>query len=406
MSNAENLPEDDAERILVVEDEPAVRELLSDFLTHKGYRVLTAGTGAEALAIAKAATVHLVLVDYLLPDLDGIELIIRLKKIKPRRPVVLMTGFGLDSDLFNAALKAGASGSMSKTMPLEELAAQIPRYLTEGPGGGKQHHQQAGEASTVAAAEVVEPLKLVALSDLRVAMGLMVECLRATHLNLASTAQRAMALARVMADELSLNEADRATLIGGAAFHDISLLGCKDELVFRCLEYCRNLSVKELPAMVWHPGKSAQLVRFSPEMESIAAIVQVHHEAWNGSGYPEGLKGEEIPWLGRLLAVIVTYCSQTILNERTFTRIRAASSELFDPEAVDALASAIMMCEVPRTIRLVPLEDSLAGAHLGADILDKAGNMLLPKGAELSMAWIRRVRNAHPETLPHVALDC
>lgn len=116
-------------KILVVDDEAPIRDLLSDFFVNKGYSVITSGTVEEALRKSNGETLHLVILDVLLPDGDGMETLSAIKAAHPHLPVLIMTGIGWDEELLQEAKDRGASGYVSKTLPLNQLLMEVHRIL-------------------------------------------------------------------------------------------------------------------------------------------------------------------------------------------------------------------------------------------------------------------------------------
>jgi DNA-binding NtrC family response regulator len=118
------------QHILVVDDEGAVRDLLEAFFRKNGYDVTKAGGTRETLALLEEVTFNLVLLDVLLGDeSDGMDLLGRIKDMFPKLPVIIMTGLGLDEELLQEALQKGASGYVSKTLPLDQLLMEVHRTL-------------------------------------------------------------------------------------------------------------------------------------------------------------------------------------------------------------------------------------------------------------------------------------
>lgn len=121
-----------SERILVVDDETQIRELLCIYLMKQGYKVSTAANSAETLAVLAQIEVDLVVLDIGLADEDGLKLLARLKADHPKVRVVMLTGMGFVEDLLQEAHQKGADGYVSKILPLEELLLAIRRVLKIG----------------------------------------------------------------------------------------------------------------------------------------------------------------------------------------------------------------------------------------------------------------------------------
>jgi len=116
-------------KILVVDDEAPIRDLLSAYLKKYGYEVLTAATAAEARQRVDGETLHLVIMDVVLPDADGMEVLGSVKQAHPNLPVVMLTGIGFDEELLQEAQQRGAAGYISKTLPLDQLLMEVRRIL-------------------------------------------------------------------------------------------------------------------------------------------------------------------------------------------------------------------------------------------------------------------------------------
>jgi DNA-binding NtrC family response regulator len=117
------------QHILVVDDEEPICDLLSEFFQKRGFQVTTAGNAETARKIADEVPLNLVILDVLLPDGDGMDLLEVMKAGHPNLPVIIMTGIGFDEDLLREAQTKGASGFVSKTLPVEQLLMEVNRTL-------------------------------------------------------------------------------------------------------------------------------------------------------------------------------------------------------------------------------------------------------------------------------------
>ncbi len=118
------------ERILIIEDDPSQREILADYLNHHGFSIIVSRTGDQGIKRARENRPELILLDYKLPDIDGIRVLSCLKEILPLTPVIIITAFG-SIDMAVAAMKAGAFSYLTKPVHLEELLVLIERGLKE-----------------------------------------------------------------------------------------------------------------------------------------------------------------------------------------------------------------------------------------------------------------------------------
>jgi len=121
-----------SQHILVVDDEPQIRELLGVYLRKQGFQVSTTGTSQETMGFLKETSVDLVVLDIGLADEDGLRLLAEIKKSHPTLRVVMLTGMGFVEDLLQEAHQKGADGYVSKVLPLDELLMAIQRTFKSG----------------------------------------------------------------------------------------------------------------------------------------------------------------------------------------------------------------------------------------------------------------------------------
>jgi DNA-binding NtrC family response regulator len=117
------------QHILVVDDEPPIRDLLSAYFRKHSYEVSTAANAEEAFRALDEKQIQAVILDVLLADTDGLEVLTKIKETRPKLPVIIMTGIGFDEELLQEALQKGASGYVSKTLPLDQLLMEVHRTL-------------------------------------------------------------------------------------------------------------------------------------------------------------------------------------------------------------------------------------------------------------------------------------
>ena len=121
------------QHILVVDDEVPIRNLLSTFFEKRGYQVTAVATAEEARRVADETPLNLIILDIALAESDVLEVLAAFKLAHPRLPIIILTGMGFDDELLEEALQKGASGYMSKTLPLDQLLMEIHRTLNHKP---------------------------------------------------------------------------------------------------------------------------------------------------------------------------------------------------------------------------------------------------------------------------------
>jgi hypothetical protein len=128
-------------------------------------------------------------------------------------------------------------------------------------------------------------------------------------------------------------------------------------------------------------------------LADVGTVIRGHHERYDGTGFPDQLAGEDIPWLARLLAVAVSYAASNYEGEAAIEAIRLGSGEAFDPDAVRAFLRSLPQAAVPRREREVLLSELRPGMVLAKGIYTANGMLLIPEGLQLSEPFINKLRN-------------
>jgi response regulator RpfG family c-di-GMP phosphodiesterase len=196
-----------------------------------------------------------------------------------------------------------------------------------------------------------------------------------------------------MARSLGLSPEDRQNLEVSAWLHDIGLVGVPREVIRRWEQEPESLDVAERALIEQHPILGQELVQFVHHLETVGTIIRAHHERFDGTGYPDRLTGENIPWLSRLLAVVVKYAEKKDSSADSQTMVELASGSAFDPEAVRAFVQVLPMAIRPRRMREVLLSELRPGMVLAQNVYTANGLLLIPEGRELSAPAIEKVLN-------------
>jgi hypothetical protein len=135
-----------------------------------------------------------------------------------------------------------------------------------------------------------------------------------------------------------------------------------------------------------------QLASFIHNLSEVGDIIRAHHERFDGKGYPDGLAGEQIPWLARLLSVAAGYAECDRLDQDAVEFIRKNSGGAFDPEAVRVFIRYLRPT-APRKEREIPLSQLKAGMVLARGIYTANGLLLIPEGQVLNEPYLDKLRN-------------
>jgi len=328
-----------ADRILIVDDEEAIREIVASMLTMAGYLCQQAGSGIEALAVLQSGEeFELMLSDLMMAELDGIGLLERTKEKYPDMPVVMVTAVH-DISVALAALRNGAYDYLLKPFEREQLLATVRRAMENRRLKLENRAYQVNLETLVAAR--TEQLRQ-AMSDLERSYDITLEALGdALDLKDAETeghSKRVTAFTIAIARAMGLSS-DRIRIIARGAFlHDIGKMAIPDEI----LRKPGALTPDQVNIMKEHCWHGYQILRKIPFLTEAAEIVYAHQEKWDGSGYPRGLKGDEIPLGARIFSLADTM--DAIMSDRPYRAAQpfsAARDEIvkwagrqFDPNIV------------------------------------------------------------------------
>jgi putative nucleotidyltransferase with HDIG domain len=332
------------ERILVVDDEEPIREVVCSMLENAAYRCEQAASGVEALALLrKDSDFQLILTDLMMPELDGVGLLEIVKVQFKELPVVMVTAVH-DISVALAAIRNGAYDYLLKPFEREQLLAVVRRALEAHRLRVENRLYQSNlEAlvdqrtkelrETIAELERSYDVTLEALGD-------------ALDLKDAETeghSRRVTAFTIHIARAMGVDAQMMRVLARGAFLHDIGKMAIPDAI----LRKPERLTQDEKSIMKEHSYFGYKMLKKIPFLADAADIVYAHQEHYDGSGYPRGLKGNEIPLGARIFAVADTL--DAITSDRPYRpargvqaardEIAAWSGRQFDPLIVGVFLS-------------------------------------------------------------------
>jgi HD-GYP domain-containing protein (c-di-GMP phosphodiesterase class II) len=213
---------------------------------------------------------------------------------------------------------------------------------------------------------------------------------------------------RGVGEQLNLPASQAQSLVWAAALHDIAMVGVDRPIVRRWLRLAERCTDEEMGIIRKHPKQSEEMLNSYPIFRETGEVIRSHHENWDGTGYPDRLKGETIPWLSRLLAVAIHFSSRHQAPAQVLNDLQAQADKMFDPGAVEAIAKAAPATELPRGQREILLAELQAGMVLAGDIFNTSGVLVIAKGKELTTAWINKIQNINSATPlnPNVLVYC
>lgn len=326
--------------VLIVDDQSTSRDILTQVVKsiNPNITVTEKSNPQQALEWAQQHVANLVFVDYLMPEMNGIEFVRLLKNLPEYAAVpVIMITIKKDAETRYTALDAGVTDFINKPVDMYECVARSKNLLT-------MHIQHVtlqnksillenlvSEATAEIKAREKETLMRLARA------GEHKDYDTAMHL------QRMSLYSRALADAIGLDKEDAEIIELAAPLHDIGKIGTPDAILLKKGPF----DEEELQVMRKHPLVGFKILEDSPSkyLQKGGEIALSHHERYDGSGYPNGLKGEEIPLAARIVAIADVFDALTSVRpykkawsfEQAYQYICDESGKHFDPELVNAM---------------------------------------------------------------------
>jgi len=328
---------DNTMRILIVDDETRILETFSLMLCDYGYSVQTASRAEEAVKLVRDQKFDIAFLDHFLGPARGLDLMKQLSAIDPELYFVLMTANG-STDLAVEALKKGATDFISKPFFIADMIRSIEHVSTKRALDVQKRKQVLMLRQTVE--EKTDELNRINFSVL----ASLAQAMEKRDVGTYGHSKRVNYTVRLIAAALDLSEHQREELKTAATLHDIGKIGITDFILGK--QGPLNESEKEI--IKSHPQKGYEILKPLKQFESILPAILHHHEQYDGTGYPAGLSGEEIPLYARIISVADTY--DAILSTRPYrsgsdhehaiAEIVKYAGTQFDPVIVKAFVEA------------------------------------------------------------------
>lgn len=333
------MPTNALPRILIVDDEPEITEILADLLS-EDYDCLRAGSAEQALARLQESQFQLVISDITMPGMSGLEMIPHVKQLSPDTVVVMISGMQTVESAIGA-LRLGAFDYLMKPFDLRQVEAVVKRAiehhdLVVAKQRYENHLEELVEQRTAELDRALNSLEGAYRSTLKALTAALETRDSETH----GHSERVVTYSLRLGREYGLPSTEMKALEFGSLLHDIGKIGVPDSI----LRKPSKLTEEEWVRMREHPCHGQQILHGIEFLQGASRVVAQHHEKWDGTGYPLGLRCEEIDICARIFSVADAF--DAITSDRVYRRgksYEAAAQELddwagrqFDPKVVEA----------------------------------------------------------------------
>lgn len=312
-------------RVLVVSGETSVREHLKDGLAARDCDVLAAPDGETALLLLKQKRVDALVASVELLGMNGLQLSRAVTRIYPHMPVLMMSQ-SPEASQVTQAMSSGACDLVGESVGADEAYSLIRKNM---------------DRRTALSRRIMTDRSDVLVKAIRA----IVSAIDAKSLHASRHSGRVTQLCLLIGERVPLAADQMAILELAAQLHDVGKIGTPDAV----LSKPDSLTDEEWVDVLKHPALSGSFLASVPELTEVASIARHHHEHIDGTGYPDGLQGEAIPMLARILAVADAYEAMTserpyrhaMTHEQAVSELKRYCGIQFDASVVDHLVAAL-----------------------------------------------------------------
>jgi response regulator RpfG family c-di-GMP phosphodiesterase len=400
-------------KILVVDDDEIILIALEETLTLENYEITTTSSAFKALQIVKENTFSVVISDQRMAEMTGLELLGEIKQIAPNTSRILITGVLTLKTVIDAINKGEIYRFISKPWLREDLLATVnnaaQRYNLlktneELQANTLQLNQQLAEANSELKNKIkaleeqkreLDKANNALQKNFDHSLDLVYRITDTYHPLLGKETKSVVELCQYMIQAGEFTENEKKILLTSAWLHKVGLIGISRELLSKARNHPEKLTEEENYLFRLHPTFGQILAQFVDEMEDAGTVIRSAYERHDGSGYPDGIEGENVPKMARYLSVAIYFVESNLSRKDALDRILAESGKMFHKDAVALFAKANRIAELPQKVREVSLKDLQPGHVLAKGLHSPTGLLLVSEGERLSPGMVEKIKKHH-----------
>lgn len=403
--------------ILIVDDEPLVLTALRLTLEREKYHVVACSSPLKALEVLREQKFAVIISDQRMPEMMGLDFLVESRHLNPSASRVLVTAVLALPTVIDAINKGEIFRFIAKPWLREELLATVrnavQRHDLLAHNEALQARTQQLNTDLLAAKAALEKQVL----ELREGSGklnaankelgakyensleLCRRILTAYDPILGGQAKAMVEFAGMMAENEHFKPEERRAMKSAAWLCDLGLIGVSRELLRAFRSHQTQLSEQEKAILHNHPIYSQTLAALVDNRPEVGEAIRAHHENFDGTGFPDGLAGNHIPWVARCLSVVAGYVESNLPKQAAINTILSRSGTYYDPEAVRLFLKVSQLVHLPKQVREIMIDELQPGMVLATGIYSPHGLLLIGEGQPLGPGTIAKIQS-HNQVTP------